>query len=307
VGFFLKGMCLSIRNPRSHSIYSDSKENADKIIILIDYLYSFISSSKQNVLIDDWVEFLKSDAFPTDLEYAKLLIKQVSKHNSINIIIEILKNINKFNIDKINNFFKILLSTLSSSDNIILVDYINKLLINENHGFNLIPYFSLLNNEIWTKLDKIVTLKMERAIIDTLFSNEEIYHYSEDGKYLEKSNLYYLIKSIEPYLEIFDNKEEIYDGLFLKTLKDDIRVYIRILSDFRNIFYSDYFVFEYNSFMGNMIDNIRKDIKNKLNPSLDIAKSKVYKVRDSKWIKTFLEDIEKINNSSEAKNGDLPF
>ena len=45
IGFLAKGICLSIRNPRSHKIYKDDKETADTIILLINYLLGFRSKS----------------------------------------------------------------------------------------------------------------------------------------------------------------------------------------------------------------------------------------------------------------------
>ena len=58
IGYILKGVCLAIRNPRSHKRFSDDQKTATTIILFLDYILQFIKNSKQSLLIDDWAEII---------------------------------------------------------------------------------------------------------------------------------------------------------------------------------------------------------------------------------------------------------
>lgn len=63
IGYILKGICLAIRNPRSHERYNDDIFTANKIILFLDYVLSFLQTSKSGSLVEDWVELLFDEEF----------------------------------------------------------------------------------------------------------------------------------------------------------------------------------------------------------------------------------------------------
>jgi len=73
----LKGLYQGIRNPRSHEKYNDPQEDADSIIIFVNYLLKIICESKPPFTKQAFFDKIFDPYFPENSRYSELLIQQI--------------------------------------------------------------------------------------------------------------------------------------------------------------------------------------------------------------------------------------
>ena len=73
--FALKGLYLSVRNPISHEKIVLTKNEADAIIVYLDYLLAKIGTQNTNNTIDKVFELLADERCPNTKMYAEALFK----------------------------------------------------------------------------------------------------------------------------------------------------------------------------------------------------------------------------------------
>lgn len=73
----LRGIYQGIRNPRSHSQFSDNQDTADKIILFLDYVLGLINKAKEPFTIEEWMTRVFDPYFVKSDRYAELLVSEV--------------------------------------------------------------------------------------------------------------------------------------------------------------------------------------------------------------------------------------
>jgi Protein of unknown function (Hypoth_ymh) len=69
----LRGMYQALRNPRSHSKFSDTQEDADAIILFLNYILKQVDHSKSPFDRATFTRRLFDPLFPQNSRYAELL------------------------------------------------------------------------------------------------------------------------------------------------------------------------------------------------------------------------------------------
>jgi uncharacterized protein (TIGR02391 family) len=75
----LRGIYQAIRNPRSHEKYSDSKDDADAIIVFIDYLLKVINKSRAVFSLDECIASVFDPNFVGNERYAPLIVSKIRR------------------------------------------------------------------------------------------------------------------------------------------------------------------------------------------------------------------------------------
>lgn len=85
----LRGIYQAFRNPRSHEKYNDTQEDADSIIVFIDYLLKIIDQSKSPFSKADFIPRIFDSSFVTSERYSALLIEEVPVKQRLDIFLEV--------------------------------------------------------------------------------------------------------------------------------------------------------------------------------------------------------------------------
>lgn len=75
----LRGLMRAVRNPRSHKKMEDSKEVADRILALFDYLLEVVNEAKAPFEVSDLIERIQDQHFVRSEDYADLLVSEIPK------------------------------------------------------------------------------------------------------------------------------------------------------------------------------------------------------------------------------------
>ncbi|SRR6266540_2221313 len=73
----MRGIYQGIRNPRSHEQHEDNEENANAIILFINYILGIVSLAKEPFVIEEWSKRVFDPDFVASRRYATLLISEV--------------------------------------------------------------------------------------------------------------------------------------------------------------------------------------------------------------------------------------
>ncbi len=73
----LFGLFQSVRNPRSHEKVTDIKEDADAIVLFVNYLLKIIGAAKGAFSKDEFMKRVFDPAFVEKERYAELLVESI--------------------------------------------------------------------------------------------------------------------------------------------------------------------------------------------------------------------------------------
>lgn len=287
IGFLTKGLCLSIRNPRSHKIYKDDKETADTIILFINYLLGFINKSEQYTLIDDWMELISDSNFPKGQEYADTLFESVPKKQRLEILIQIFKERDVIYPENIQLFAHKLITELNATEYKSFINFLSKYIITVNINEMIDSFFILFIPEKWNDIDKLSKMRIEDIVLQ--YFNE--YKLEPDEYCFEYQKERQFLKNSYKYVKYFNNKEIIYDCInaILNTSDEYGEEYESMLvRDLKDIIFTDEFALKE--------ENI-KLLNNKMNKYFDIYYpymcDKILFDKDKNWIAAFEKTFNK--------------
>ena len=191
VGYFLKGACLAIRNPRSHGRLIDDKLTADRIILFYDYVLDFIRKSEQPKLVDDWVEFIFDKDFVPTAEYAEEVFNKIEQKKRYDILVTIFRRKEESVSNKLNYIVDKLMNSITDEEKQEFIKGLDKELVNCCNNAELIMFFDLFPLNQWGKLTRLSKLKIENlvlksiknAYIDHDFDYEDAYEYGTNRVY----------------------------------------------------------------------------------------------------------------------------
>lgn len=281
IGFLAKGICLAIRNPRSHEIYKDDKETADTIILFINYLLGFISKSEQYTLVNDWMEVILDSNFPRNQKYADLLFESIPKKQRLEILINIFKNREYTHPDNIQLFVHNLITNLNVTEYKAFINFLSKDIITVSINEMINSLFILFIPEKWNDIDQLSKMRIEDIILQYFYdykleSDEYCFEYQRERQFLKNSY---------KYVRYFNNKELIYDCInaILLTSEEYGEEYEKkIISDLKEIIFTDEFAFK---------DENKKMLNGKLKKHFEIYYpymcDKILFNKDKNWIDAF--------------------
>lgn len=230
VGYALKGLCLSVRNPLSHNKVDFQKDDADAIIVYINYLLNIVDTSKGKNKIDDIMDFITDINFVNSKEYAIELMKEIPKHKRYDLMIQMFRNREKFADNKINCLVDSLLNTLSEKEHRDFVDVANTELLRCNDDKKLKSFLHIYGRYLYDEIEVLCKLRIEslvkESIIkglygifgDYLYEDPECNGYGELATYVS-GNVFEKLQTKEELLKILQSK--------LRKGRDEIEYVLR--------------------------------------------------------------------------------
>lgn len=311
-GYILKGIMLSIRNPRSHQKYHDTKEDADSIILFLNYILKIIDKAKQPYLIDDLVSYLFGKEIPYNCEFAEELFKEIPKKKRLDLLIEVFRNSAKIKDLKLRNIVSILIEHLTPEERNDFFDFISRFLNDCDDYLEWCGFFYIYPEERWTEIKQLSKLRAEhfvqKSIVEGIYGYIEDYdhQYHEDDteEVLNGGDLAIIAKN---HITYFETKKTILKSLYENDNEDHIKYIVKY-------FNSLVFDFDWSEELSFAFIQGTTAVLLKHNEQVYKIISCKIKNSDSRWTENFGEACKDVKNFFEEKQkkdekemNELPF
>jgi uncharacterized protein (TIGR02391 family) len=174
----LRGLYQGIRNPRSHEKFQDDKDDADSIILFVNYLLKIISTSKSTFTKSSFLNKVFDPYFPENKRYSKLLVSEIPAKHCLDILIETFRGKNKGEPIKLRVFFEELLKNITADEKAQIIEIISEELEQVTDENSICQAIQILPIDTWKGLKEIVRIRIEHILIQSI----------ESGKYNTKRN-----------------------------------------------------------------------------------------------------------------------
>jgi uncharacterized protein (TIGR02391 family) len=164
----LRGIYQAFRNPRSHEKFNDIKEDADSIIVFIDYLLKVIDQSKPPFSKMDFVLRVFDPDFVPSEEYATLLIKEIPIKQRLDTFLEVFKKRETGDCQKLKWFSLSLLRKLSPAEQRQVLDLLSDEFKTTDNENTILTAIQVLPPKCWAKLSKVAKLRIENKFISSV-------------------------------------------------------------------------------------------------------------------------------------------
>lgn len=215
IGLMLQGLFFSVRNPISHEDIVYSKENADAIIIFVNYILSVIDKSKGKRNIEDWVAFISNDSFPNDEEYADEIIKDIPSKKRFDLLVQLYRE-RKSKSRTIKRFTTRLFEVLSVSDKNQFIDVVEQEMYSCGRETEFVNFLAIYVPLVYIRLSRATKIRIENILLEYIKQatiNEN-----------DKCNNFQAITGtwIQDRINFFERKEKFIDVLFEKLNSDNV-------------------------------------------------------------------------------------
>jgi uncharacterized protein (TIGR02391 family) len=168
----LRGFYQAVRNPRSHEKFNDTEEDAQVLIIFINYLVRKIDQAKAQFSRQDFLKrVLDPDFFP-QARYAELLVNEIPIGQRLDVFLDVYRSKEQGTAVNLRLFFDALLKQLGSEERSKVHQILSEeLRINEDEGITRIilgSFSGACAGDIWPFLDEAARLRTEHKIIRSI-------------------------------------------------------------------------------------------------------------------------------------------
>jgi len=290
----LKGLYASIRNPRSHDKYKDTKQETDALITFIDYLLKIIDKSKLSFEEETFLQRVFDEHYVESKEYSDLLVSEIPKRQRVNIAITILLRFEKGNIYHLSYFMHSLFEKLEDHEILRIYKTISDVLNSTTANLDIRYILHICPATLWPKIDKVARLRIENI----LFEDTKAGTYDTKKKEWGKKGLLGTWIEIE-HIKNFDNISK-WTSMILDKLKstNEEKGYALIFLPFICNINRDNIDYSLKIFFSEALKNKDEDLIEKL-------KDEICYDKNHPWWKIFKKELD---DYPEIKYiDDLPF
>lgn len=216
IGFAFKGIMQSVRNPLSHESFQYTQDEAEVLILYINFLLNQVDKSGGSTKIENIVELLLDDDFTDTKEYAELLLKEVPSKKRYDLLLELYQKRAKLPQNKLKHFITALFASLTKAAKSDFVRVVSTSLMRCKDDTDLRMYCHYFMNDTYAEIDKLAQLRIEDLILKSInMGNYESQFYIDRTE--KKCNKEGSLSTwINNKLELLGNKETIINLLFKK-------------------------------------------------------------------------------------------
>ncbi len=176
----LRGIYLSIRNPRSHEKYDDEEKDADVIILFVDYLLRIIGKSKTQFSENEFIRKVFDPDFVEKERYAELIVNKIPNKKRLNLLITIFSKKETGNGEKLKYFFETMLSKLNNEESKQFFDIVSEELQVTDSIKSIRLVLQIIPAQYWPEIDEAARLRIENKLINSV----------KDGRYISTNDTY---------------------------------------------------------------------------------------------------------------------
>jgi len=170
----LLGLYQTIRNPRSHSKHVDTKEDADAIVLFINYLLNIIGGAKGTFSKSDFMDRVFDTSFVQKKRYAEVLVNIIPPKQRLDVIIETYRRKEQGKLNQLALFSEVLLATLEEDEIARLAEVVSEELNNTDEDESVRLSTRMFPVEFWTRLDESAKLRSENRFLQSVVEGQYI-------------------------------------------------------------------------------------------------------------------------------------
>ena len=305
IGFAFKGIMQSVRNLLSHESFKYTQDEAEALILYINFLLNQVDKSGGSTKIDNIIDLLFDDDFTDTQEYADLLLKEVPSKKRYDLLLELYQRRADLPQNKLKYFLAALFSSLTKAAKGDFIRVVSSSLMKCKDDKALRMYCHYFMKDTYSEIDKLAQLRIENMMLKSIRNGRVSYSLDEMGNEVAgcdyKGRLATWISKPEK-LDLLSNKNEIIEELFYSLTSEDSEKENYVFEYFRNV------VFDSNLIL---TPHQIKHIKSRLNSGdkryLDaLLWDMEFEEKNCPWFDLFKEDYATCKKIIEKRN-DLPF
>lgn len=168
----LRGIYLSIRNPRSHEQSSDTKRTADAIVVFLDHLVGLLDASQQAFTPATFVARLLDPEFVDSARYAELLLAEVPMLKRGDALTALFLERRKVDLKKLRHVTHGLIGSLSDAQVTAYLALVSDELRTATDAAAIRTSLQMLTPSLWPRLSEVARLRIESKLIAGLTAGE---------------------------------------------------------------------------------------------------------------------------------------
>lgn len=217
IGFAFKGIMQSVRNPLSHESFQYTQDEAEVLILYINFLLNQVDKSGGSTKIDNIIELLFDEDFTDTKEYAELLLKEVPSKKRYDLLLELYQKRAQLPQNKLHHFLAALFASLTKAAKSDFVRVVSTSLMRCKDDNDLRMYCHYFMNDTYAEIDKLAQLRIEDLMLKSVNAGkyENVYDFENDT-HEKKCTAGSLSTWIGKRLDLLGNKEAIINLLFEK-------------------------------------------------------------------------------------------
>lgn len=215
IGFSFKGIMLAIRNPLSHEKTEYSQEDAEAIILYINFLLNQVDHSGGFSKIENITTLLYDEDTPSSSEYADLLLKEVPVKKRYDLLVQLFNDRVNLHQHSLKNFITKLYDSLAKASKADFTRLLNSSLLTCKDDYALRMYIHYFMEKTYSELDKLVQLRIEAFLHKAIRAGKLV-----GGQCIEDGTLATWINDLK-LISLLSNSNEILGTLISKIGSGD--------------------------------------------------------------------------------------
>ena len=163
----LRGIYQAIRNPRSHEKTSDKQDDADAIIVFIDYLLRVIDQSKAPFSIESFLPRVFDPSFVAGARYSTLLIAEIPPKQRLDTFIKVFQSRETGECAKLQWFLQEMYNTLTPDEQTQALRIISEELEVTNSDSSIRTIIQVIDDDLWPHFSELARLRIEHKFVDS--------------------------------------------------------------------------------------------------------------------------------------------
>jgi len=238
IGFAFKGIMQSVRNLLSHESFQYTQEEAETLILYINFLLNQVDKSGGSTKIDSVIELLLDDDFTDTQEYAELLLKEVPLKKRYDLLLELYQMRAKLPQNRLSYFLALLYASLTKAAKGDFVRVVSSSLMRCKDDKELRMYCHYFMKDTYSEIDKLAQLRLENMMIKSIECGKVEYRLDEDNNEVAgcnaKGSLGTWISNVDK-LNLLSNKDAIIQKLWEGLISNDSEQENYVFEYFKNI------------------------------------------------------------------------
>ncbi len=164
----LRGVYQAIRNPRSHEKYTDSKQDADAVILFVDYLLRVINQSSAQFTLENFLPKVFDTSFVKDPKYAELLVSEIPTKRRMEVMLAVLQKKEHGDGEALYFFLAALMAVLEQSDQLEVFQLLSERLQLADEFVTIKTIIQILKPSDWPRLHLAARMRIENKLIESI-------------------------------------------------------------------------------------------------------------------------------------------
>ena len=165
---FLRGIYQGIRNPRSHEKYVDSVDDAEVLILFINYLAAVLDKAKGPFDKEAFLIQVFDQHFPENNRYANLLVERLPQGKRWDMLLEAYGRKEQGKGKKLAYFFRALLNALPAEEIDEFCGLVSQELETSTNDASIRAILQVIPSGFWSKYSELARIRTEDKLIESI-------------------------------------------------------------------------------------------------------------------------------------------